>query len=293
VNATEISVLIFPTQSRKVDIMENDLSGRIRSRLERLGKSAASASVEAGLGRSAITDILSGNSGSPRLATLEKLTGVLQCSLAYLVGASIDPDHTFETTEETPRDHHQAGPAHWMNITEEAKTGVFEDRETRRNRIASTERYYSLFRSMDYPEWPVFGVFIADRSLSALGIQDGDIATVAGPGRFGKDNRSIPLQHGSIVYCGVELPAVGLSENSLRIVQRDGARIHLLGHPNGVSLNESGEDTRNPTRRLTINITDIPDSEDRNCYDAGGYAIRVRGIVVRILRDIHPFQLVK
>jgi transcriptional regulator with XRE-family HTH domain len=63
----------------------DQLASRIRERLSATGKSAAAVSVEAGLGRSAVADILSGNSESPRLVTIEALTGPLECSLAFLL----------------------------------------------------------------------------------------------------------------------------------------------------------------------------------------------------------------
>lgn len=58
---------------------------RIRARLSELGLSASGASLLAGLSRSAVTDILSGASESPRLDTLEKLCGPLKCSIHDLV----------------------------------------------------------------------------------------------------------------------------------------------------------------------------------------------------------------
>ncbi|MBB3385525.1 MULTISPECIES: helix-turn-helix domain-containing protein [unclassified Rhizobium] len=274
--------------------MENDLSARIRNRLEALGKSAASASVEAGLGRSAITDILSGNSGSPRLATLEKLTSVLECSLAYLVGATIDPSPTPPGTEDATFDHHDAGGgAKWVNVIEEAKVGVFEDRETARSRIADTKRHYSLFGSVDYPGWHVFGVFVGDTSLTSIGIHYGDIATIAMPPKHAM-GQSIPLQDGALVYCQAGIPAaVGFSENSIRLVRRAGSLIHLVGSPSGPDWDTGPAIPSSPTRSLTINIDEISDSDDPNNYDAGSYSVRVRGVVVRIIRDIHPLRLRK
>jgi transcriptional regulator with XRE-family HTH domain len=62
------------------------LADRIRARLSATGKSASAVSMEAGLGRSAIRDILNGKAGHPRLDTLMKLAGPLGCSVAFLTG---------------------------------------------------------------------------------------------------------------------------------------------------------------------------------------------------------------
>lgn len=73
--------------------LEEIVKDRIRERLEVVGLSAAAASVEAGLGKSAIQSILSGASGSPRLTTLFQLAKPLKCSLAYLTGSTDDPSN--------------------------------------------------------------------------------------------------------------------------------------------------------------------------------------------------------
>ena len=64
---------------------------RIRIALLDSGKSAGGASVEAGLSRSAIQDILAGNSASPRLDTLERLAPVLGVTINYLASGSDGP----------------------------------------------------------------------------------------------------------------------------------------------------------------------------------------------------------
>lgn len=67
------------------------LADRIRERLKATGKSASAVSLEAGLSRSAIRDILNGKAGSPRMDTLLKLAGPLGCTVAFLSGHSDDP----------------------------------------------------------------------------------------------------------------------------------------------------------------------------------------------------------
>lgn len=67
------------------------LADRIRARLAATGKSASAVSLEAGLSRSAIRDILNGKAGSPRFDTLVKLASPLGCTVAYLTGHEDDP----------------------------------------------------------------------------------------------------------------------------------------------------------------------------------------------------------
>lgn len=64
------------------------LQKRINERLKALGLSATAASVEAGLSKDAIRNILRGTSESPRDITLRKLAKVLQCTPDYLTGQS-------------------------------------------------------------------------------------------------------------------------------------------------------------------------------------------------------------
>lgn len=62
---------------------------RIAARLEALGKNASAVALEAGLGRSAVRDIMV-HDANPRIDTLKRLTGPLECDLAFLTGESIE-----------------------------------------------------------------------------------------------------------------------------------------------------------------------------------------------------------
>ena len=71
--------------------MKPTLAQRISTRIEYLETNPSNVALEAGLGRSAVRDILVGKVENPRIDTLRKLTGPLSCSLDYLTGASSDP----------------------------------------------------------------------------------------------------------------------------------------------------------------------------------------------------------
>ncbi|MCJ8518983.1 DNA-binding Xre family transcriptional regulator [Pseudorhizobium tarimense] len=80
------------------------LSERIIFRLEQIGKTPARASSEAGLGNTAIRDIITGKSKAPTLATIEALCEPLECSLGYLVGVE----------EQTKANEHPPLAKFWM-----------------------------------------------------------------------------------------------------------------------------------------------------------------------------------
>lgn len=70
------------------------IKDRIRARLDELGLSMKGASQEAGLGETAIRDLLRNENQSPRTDTLEKLAPVLKTTVDWLVSgdnAESDP----------------------------------------------------------------------------------------------------------------------------------------------------------------------------------------------------------
>lgn len=87
----------FPHMSRAylphaeiIDLRDNTrmpdaaLIQRIRDRLQATGKSANAISLESGLGRDAVRNILAGKSGNPRHKTLQKLAKPFECSFHWL-----------------------------------------------------------------------------------------------------------------------------------------------------------------------------------------------------------------
>lgn len=76
-----------PDMARKFEAAFGDtkdsVASRIQSRLTALGKNPSVVALEAGMGRSAVRDIIV-NDQNPRIDTLRKLTGPLQCTLEYL-----------------------------------------------------------------------------------------------------------------------------------------------------------------------------------------------------------------
>lgn len=65
---------------------------RIEERLRQTGKNAHAVSREAGLGESAVRDIIR-NRANPRIDTLKKLAGPLECDLSFLTGQLFPSAH--------------------------------------------------------------------------------------------------------------------------------------------------------------------------------------------------------
>lgn len=69
-----------------------NVKSRIRERLSALNLSMRRASDKAGLGETAIRDLLKNDTQSPRLATLRKLAPVLETSVEWLVNGEGEPE---------------------------------------------------------------------------------------------------------------------------------------------------------------------------------------------------------
>ncbi|KQT03187.1 MULTISPECIES: helix-turn-helix domain-containing protein [unclassified Rhizobium] len=251
--------------------MENELANRIKNRLEEIGKSAAGASLEAGLGRSAITDILSGNSGSPRLATLEKLAVVLDCTLAFLVGATDAPDKQ-PAADDIPR----MGPAR-VPIVGSLQVGIYQEDEVFRSGLSKALLHTYVRPSRKYANWDTSASTMGDDSFSSFHIIKGDILTFAHP----KDPKeAIPLRNGMLV--GVKRRvAHGIFEISVRYVSNDGRRISfLIGN---------ADENAVKSRSITIELADVTDEGidgDPNRYHIHDGQVRVFGVLIRVEREI-------
>ncbi|ASP84786.1 XRE family transcriptional regulator [Sinorhizobium meliloti] len=254
--------------------MENELAQRIRSRLETVGKSAAAASLEAGLGRSAVTDILSGNSGSPRLTTLEKLADVLECSLAYLVGASDAADPDDRTTAPTPP---SLAPKR-VPIVGAVQIGVFQEEDILKRSLSGPLPSAFVRGTEKLPDWTVSATLLADDSLENFHISRGDILTIASPPT---KEQAIPLRTGMLVGVKRRVAHEGIVEISVRYVKQEGSKIHLCA-------GDTDEFGRKP-RFLTIDLKTVPDEGldgDPNQYAVSDGRIRIFGIIIRIEREI-------
>ncbi|MBX4952079.1 MULTISPECIES: helix-turn-helix domain-containing protein [Rhizobium] len=205
----------------------NTLADRIRHRLEVLRKSAAAVSLEAGLGRSAVQDILAGNSTSPRLDTIQKLTGPLQCSLSYLVGGT-----EIATTSKDPKQPFR--DLSLLPAVRDIESGVFRARIPLEHRSFERNLEWALDKTLEEQQYPVatdlrlpkFSVFpyrLLDHSLENIGIFKGDILMAASG--FGDQ---YDLRNGQIVIVEHSLASQNLDEWIVRVVEESDEGFRLV-----------------------------------------------------------------
>ncbi|MBX4901639.1 helix-turn-helix transcriptional regulator [Rhizobium bangladeshense] len=253
--------------------MENDLADRIRSRLDALGKSAAAASLQAGLGRSAITDILSGNTGSPRVSTIEKLAPVLETTVSYLLGIDDNPAVEFLMA---PEGEGLRIPEAVSPIRANVAAGVFQEDDIFFANLKTDKRVFYVRGHPDYPDWRPEAFRMGDSSMENSYIFWDDILTVIVPP--GTPPLSIPLQSGMIVLTKRRVQHEGIFEVSARCVKVRGREIHFETRPG-----DGGGDVR----RVIVDLDKIGDSgfeDDPNQYPTNDGRIRIVGIVIRTER---------
>lgn len=242
------------------------LADRIRERLEKVGKSASGASLEAGLSRSAIPDILSGSSTSPRLDTLLKLTKPLQCSIHYLV--SDDPETpAAESQESRFRDYSLE------TVIRDIESGVFRkdwpnDWNARRaDAEAGKIAEYAVADDPRLPGRRVHLYRLADTSMGDAGLNYGDILHVAEDG-----DDQIDLFPGQIVLLQRFLGDGGLSEFAVREVADGAGGIDLQPRPSAGAFDA-----------YTIPYTTFGSA---NAYRMADGWLAVRGTVCGIYREL-------
>jgi len=264
--------------------MSTIFADRIASRLEALGKNPSGVALEAGLGRSSVRDILVGKVASPRMDTLYKLTGPLECSLEYLTGLQ----DAVEPPEHKERD---TSPGWYDPIEIVAPTrleiGVFRTDEADNLRMPTAaynppDRAYSIdkrhlyYNDLRLPEHFFTLYELADTSLTELNILPGDTLTAAAP-----HHGAVPLKRGTIVVIRRRL-SNGAEELSARFVDLVDGSIVLTSR--------STEPKYKP-----IPIVDRPESEDlydsmgelfQNTHHTEDGQVEVEGLVVRVTRKM-------
>ncbi|MDB5584873.1 MAG: hypothetical protein JWR80_10049 [Bradyrhizobium sp.] len=83
---------------------------RITLRLQALGKNPSEVAKEAGLGLSAVRDILKGKAANPRIDTIRKLTHPLECSMGWLLGEETVQGDPLEISTDTAASRPSASP---------------------------------------------------------------------------------------------------------------------------------------------------------------------------------------
>ncbi|MBY3500172.1 helix-turn-helix transcriptional regulator [Rhizobium laguerreae] len=254
--------------------MKEDVASRIMARMHELGKNPSSVALEAGLGRSAVRDIVTRRASHPRIDTLEKLTGPLECTLDYLTGATADP--------------HRNGPHRhlwWMDTFIDpdpmaAETGVFrpakgvffaDSSAAPADEDLATASHVG-YRDPRIADWRVELCRVGDNSMREINIVKGDIVTVARP----SDDEEIPLSSGLIVLAKQHLSSPSIEEISIRQVSISKDIISLVSR-GGEEFAPITFDSYATERESAL----LP-----NVYFNHPNSTEILGVVVRVSRDL-------
>lgn len=251
------------------------IADRIAARLKILGKNPSAVALEAGLGRSSVRDILVGKVASPRVETLQRLTGPLDCSLEYLTGSSSvggQPPPRAESDHFDPVE---------VDHIERIEIGVFRNPEARtqlQDASLGRPRKHLLYNDLRLPDHS-FSLFeLGDNSLSDLNLLAGDVLTVATP----HDEGIVALKPGTIVLVRRIIKQPALEELSVRVVEIHEGNLVLATKSGGstyehIELNDSSEMSEQDT---------IAENYLPNTYLTPQGAIMIVGLVARATRSI-------
>jgi Helix-turn-helix len=196
---------------------------RIAQRMEELGTNASAVSMQAGLGRSSVRDILSGKAQNPRIDTLLKLTVPLQCSIEYLMNESIEPG---SAPTVPPKALAGLDPTWVAGVAHMVELGVFrtpkigsDGMELTHARILTKPRTVA-YNPLQHDGWGLFQM--NDDTLTRLGILKGDYLTAAEP-----FTEIAPLKPGTIVIVKRWIGNSPAEELSARVVTVEGGHVAL------------------------------------------------------------------
>jgi hypothetical protein len=267
--------------------MTFSLSDRIKSQLAKLDKNPSSVALEAGLGRSAVRDIIVGKVDHPRIDTLKKLTGPLKCSLDYLTGDTEDPGEPIPSNAVSSRGRFDSQEVHffrWLEVgvfrSEHSSEGSMHRWEgnTDDRDLEPNERYL-VYNDFRFPDWEVDLYRVKDRSLLELDIKPGDFLTVVSP----RTEEIIPLKPGSLVVVSHTVGIQGLTEISARMVELHSDGIALVGRARAPDLSPPP---------IIIRESSDPENDEfferilPNMYLTTEGSLAVRGVVSRLTRDM-------
>lgn len=199
--------------------MIKDLGARIQRRLDELGKNPSSVALEAGLGRSSVRDIILGRAAHPRMDTLLKLTGPLQCSIDYLLGEQGDGELLHDFIAEF-----DPAPGEIMEVL---RAGVYKSTsEITQDEVKTLERFMT-YKDLRFPDRLIFEYVMGDDSMEAIGILKGDVVSAVDDGAGGIED-PISLTEGKLVIAHVSLDNPRIHESSLRAISLQGDEVHLI-----------------------------------------------------------------
>lgn len=245
---------------------------RIKARLEATGKSAAAASLEAGVGRSAIQSILTGASESPRVETLSKLSRALDCTLPYLIGETDDPKNWNDPTTFRSLSNLPQGVVQITDSVLRVGRDDFWPYEVDQSELPPEDRL--LVRDNRYPHVPV-GLFeiITDRYREE-GISKGDIVTAL----LDLKENSVAIQNESFLITRLRRVEDGHTMLNIGPARISSGHVNIDGYTLGTdSQGNAFQSLVYPGGRLVV--------LRENDIDLGeGIRLEIIGLVIRSLR---------
>ena len=246
--------------------MEKGVSSRIQARLQDLGITATHAAVKAGLGKTAVRDIIAGKSKSPTIGTLFKLAVALECSVLYLLGVSEESgnpaDLAYVDLFGAPR-----SPDRFAGLL---LTGIFKDDRTV-DAVALSGPHLDAGLPDPAQRFKFFRV--GDNSMAGVGILKSDVLTVTD-----SDDTYLDLREGMLVVMRLSLGGrQNLQELSVRVVSMRDDTVYLETSPL-----TGGKAAIVLQKQLLEMATEFP-----NAYSTKeGDVVHIRGKVVRVTRDL-------
>lgn len=239
-----------------------DIAKRIAERMHALGKNPSSLALEAGLGRSSVRDILTGKAQNPRLDTLQKLTGPLNCSLEYLTGASslvgrpAIPNHTTAHID-----------GFEVQAASQLEVGVF--RLLAQQVPVEMMEKEIIYTDVRHQDWQPKPYLMRDQSLIDRRIVPGDLLTAVSP----IDDDIIPLHLNDLVILRRTVGDNPAAELSARIVEHVGEVVHFAS------------DRAYGAPRIEATIPSADGAElIKNVYFTKNGVVEVLGRVIRLTR---------
>ena len=259
--------------------MDNVIASRIQARMDELGMNPSQVALDAGLGRSAVRDILSGKAKNPQFMTLARIARVLDCTTGFLTG---DKEDRFEADLPSEHANFDHGP---RDISGYLATGVFiqyrrridlpfgdlDDADFVEPHGMLEERPFRNERRFHGRDLLLFE--ITDNSLAQIAIRKGDVLTVISASA----GKPPILRNGQIVVSKLSAPGLNAYELSAREVkERQDGKVELIAR--------SREHAFEPI------LLDAKPSDSRDAghpvYSSPTGTLELIGHVVRISRDV-------
>lgn len=252
--------------------MNEILRDRIRERMDALGMNPSSVSLEAGLSRSAVRDILSGKAKNPGMMTLHSIARVLKCSDNYLMGYT-DEKHYKEATDILIDAGARRGDSSGTLEAGIFRQAAFKDDLGPHDPFVDDPRvsYRSrkpLSAKRRYQGRDLYLYIMGDNSMTEAFVVKDDILIAM----HDVDGEGMSFKDGKIYIISHRVPGLGAEELSARLAQSKNGKVHLV--------------TSSKEAFFAPIIVDKPTGEPNLYETSTGGKIEVEGVVVELTRQL-------